>query len=102
MRLLGFARKALFGYAQAYDRATARGGLKTDAAAQQFGPFPHGHQAQTLSSTVSAEASAAVLDFEFEARLAEVQAHPSFLRARVARDVVQCFLQYAIDVDGRV
>src|SRR5215472_11420534 len=102
MRLLGFVQKALFGYAQAYDRAPARGGLKTDAAAEQFGPFPHGHHPQTPPAAVSAEASATVLDFEFEAALAEVEAHPGFLRARVARDIVQCFLQYAIDVNRRI
>src|SRR5262249_15381115 len=97
MRLQSLPRDRQF-----HQRPTLRWPLEFNLPSEQLGPFSHRNQPNSLAGLNCRKPRTVVLNFELQVLRSKQQPDPGFLRARVANDVVQSFLQYAINVDRSV
>src|SRR5947209_3642016 len=79
-----------------------RGLQEFQGPADEFCAFAHGHQSYALLRALRIEAGAVVFDFQLQNFGIKPQADPGLLRSGVAGDVVQGFLQNAVDVDADI
>ena len=87
-------------HAKANDGSPFLGTVELERASDQFGALAHRDQAQPTAGGRAAESFSMVFDFELQGIGCEAQAHPRLLRPGMPRDVVQGFLQHAVDMNG--
>src|SRR2546429_10020696 len=73
-----------------------------DSTAQQFCTLAHRNQPNALFDSLKFESRTVIFHFELQTFRHELQANPGFTSSRMPRDVIQCFLQNAIDMNGGV
>src|SRR5438270_6098968 len=87
---------------EAHQRATELRFQKLNSTAQQFCTLAHRNQAYSLFNSPRFESRTVIFHLELQTLRQELQANPSLTSARMPRDVIQCFLQNAIDMNGGV
>src|SRR5213080_4633412 len=90
------------GDSQPNQHAALRWTSELDPACEQFCPFPHRHQSDSLSSFLPLESGAVIFNLNFQRFRQKSETYPRFIGSRMPGHIVERFLQYPIRVDRRI
>jgi hypothetical protein len=83
-----------------YERAAGGDWGDFDRTAKNFGAFTHGNEADAGLTFGGAKAFAVIFDFESQGGGFKLQTNPGFFCAGMTRDIIECFLKDAIDLNA--
>src|SRR3989442_7038066 len=73
---------------------------KLDGPSQQFCTFTHRNQPDSLLDSLKVESQTVIFHFELQTLRQELQANPGLTSSRMPRDIIQSFLQNAVNMNG--